>query len=36
MTCWLANVIENDKNYDEKGELRVLLLCRCIKRRGRG
>ncbi len=31
MTCWLANVIENDKNYDEKGELRVLLLCRCIK-----
>ncbi|MFV8905837.1 hypothetical protein [Serratia fonticola] len=31
MTSWLANVIENDKNYDEKGELRVLLLCRCIK-----
>lgn len=20
MTSWLANVIENDKNYDEKGE----------------
>jgi hypothetical protein len=31
MTSWLANVIENDKNYDEKGELRVLLLCICIK-----
>jgi hypothetical protein len=36
MTCWLANVIKNDKNYDENGELRVLLLCRCIKRAGDG